>query len=125
MHLATEENMGITGKSESLFAKHGCELANSTLLDCRGLVNGRWKSAKTQKTFPVYEPSSGEILQECADLDRDDFLEAIDCAYEGYQEFFSSTTAQARGVMLRKWNDLILANADDCMRLGHLLVRMT
>jgi succinate-semialdehyde dehydrogenase/glutarate-semialdehyde dehydrogenase len=113
--IPAEESMGITGKGDGPFANHGCELANSTLFDSRGLVNGSWKSAKSQRTFPVYEPSSGKILRECADLGRDDFLEAIDCAYEGYQEFFSSTTAQARGAMLRKWNDLILANADDCM----------
>lgn len=107
------------GENENPFSKHGCDLSNPSLFDFRGLVGGRWRSGKDNKTFRVYEPSSGGLLRECADLGRDDILEAIDCAYDGYQKFSASTTAQMRSVMLRKWYDLILVNAGDCRLFAH------
>ncbi|KAJ4985205.1 hypothetical protein SVAN01_09341 [Stagonosporopsis vannaccii] len=109
--------MGSANVTENPFEIHGFQLDRPTLFDHRGLVGGSWKPGKGNKTFSVYEPSSGLILQECADLGRDDFLEAIDCAYEGYREFHSTTTATERGAILRKWNDLILANSGDLARI--------
>jgi acyl-CoA reductase-like NAD-dependent aldehyde dehydrogenase len=62
----------------------------------------------------VYEPSSAEVLGQVADLSRDDFIKAIKIADKGFRKYSTSTTFAERGVQLRKWNDLILANVDDC-----------
>ncbi|KAF7563313.1 hypothetical protein G7046_g810 [Stylonectria norvegica] len=88
-------------------------IQNTSLLDNRGLVAGEWKNARSGKTFPVYEPSSGEVLRECADLGLEDFVAAIDSADAGFREFSTSTTAKERGAMLRKWYELILENLED------------
>ncbi|OBT97396.1 hypothetical protein VE01_04369 [Pseudogymnoascus verrucosus] len=88
-------------------------LRDPSLLVTDGLVAGQWRTGASGKTFSVTEPSSGEELSRCADLALLDFVEAIDSAYIGYQKFYSSTTAKERGGLLRRWNDLILENADD------------
>jgi succinate-semialdehyde dehydrogenase/glutarate-semialdehyde dehydrogenase len=91
----------------------GMNLKDKSLFVTKGLVNGQWKDASAKKTFPVYEPSSAEVLSQCADMSLSDFQEAIDSASIGYLKFFTSTTAKERGAILRKWYDLIVANADD------------
>lgn len=87
-------------------------LNDQSLFIQEGLVNGTWKGRG--KTFPVYEPSTGEVLGQCADLGLPEFKEAIDAAAVGFRAFNKSTTAKQRGSMLRKWYDLIIENADDC-----------
>ncbi|RGP78262.1 succinate-semialdehyde dehydrogenase nadp + [Fusarium longipes] len=88
-------------------------LKNPSLFVTEGLVAGEWRPGTSGKTFPVIEPSSGEELSRCADLGLPDFVEAIDVAHKGYKEFSTSTTAKERGILLRKWNDLIISNVDD------------
>lgn len=96
------------------FAAHGCNLRNPSLLDSRGLVAGHWVSAPGEKDFPVYEPSSNQMLHNCSNFGKDAFVAAINAADDGYKRFNADTTAQERGVMLRKWNDPILENQQDC-----------
>ncbi|CAG8919028.1 unnamed protein product [Penicillium salamii] len=86
-------------------------IADNHLFDTRGLVAGSWKSAG--KSFPVYEPSSGKMLRECSSFEHQDFVDAIDMADQGYRDFWSSTTAQDRGILLKSWCNLILDNAND------------
>lgn len=93
-------------------------LKDSSLFQTDGLVNGSWKKGKSGKTFPVFEPSTGEVLHQCADLGLSDFQEAIDIAYVGYKNFSKSTTAKERGAMLRKWFNLITENSDDSKYYG-------
>lgn len=88
-------------------------LKDPTLLETRGLVAGEWTFAADKKTFPVYEPSTGRVLLECSDFGQQDFIRAIEVADKGYEKFSSTTTAKERGSMLRRWNDLILSNAED------------
>ena len=59
------------------------------------------------------EPSSAEVLGHVADCDLEDFQQAITDADKAQHVFFETTTAAQRGSLLRKWNDLILANKKD------------
>lgn len=47
-------------------------------------------------------------------LGLDDFIQAIDSAETGFKEYYLSTTARERGVILRRWYNLIVHNAEDC-----------
>ncbi|KAK2806494.1 hypothetical protein FQN50_005777 [Emmonsiellopsis sp. PD_5] len=89
------------------------QLGNPALFEARGLIAGEWREAPQGKSFAVSEPSTGGVLHTCADLSKDDFVEAIDSAYDGYQPFYHDTTAKERAGMLRKWYDLIMANQND------------
>ncbi|KAF6829362.1 succinate-semialdehyde dehydrogenase [Colletotrichum plurivorum] len=92
-----------------VFAK----LQDKSLVIPFGLVAGNWKNGADGKTFPVYEPSSATVLQEVANLGRQDFIDAIESAKVGTAKFHETTTAKERGALLRKWYDLVIANADD------------
>ncbi|CZR53685.1 uncharacterized protein PAC_03565 [Phialocephala subalpina] len=89
-------------------------LSDPSLFASQGLIAGSWKSPQSGKSFPVIDPSTGGVLGQCADFEYQDFVDAVECAHDGYQTFSSSTTAKERGAMLRRWNDLILANLEDC-----------
>ncbi|KAH8799399.1 Aldehyde/histidinol dehydrogenase [Xylogone sp. PMI_703] len=80
-----------------------------------------WKMAQAEKlevltkpnTFAVTEPSSANILGHVTDCDVADFQRAIESAHSAQAEFYRSTTGPARGALLRKWYDLIIANKKD------------
>ncbi|OJJ03410.1 hypothetical protein ASPVEDRAFT_84857 [Aspergillus versicolor CBS 583.65] len=92
-------------------------LKKAHLLETRGFIAGQWKHATGNKVFPVYEPSTGQVLAESANFSTSDFTDAIESADRGYREFSKSTTAKDRQSVLRKWNDLILDNIDDLARI--------
>ncbi|KAK1978642.1 Aldehyde/histidinol dehydrogenase [Colletotrichum cereale] len=50
--------------------------SKSLQLACR-LVAGEWKIGQDSKTLPFHEPSSATILQKCANLGRQDFVDPI------------------------------------------------
>ncbi|KAK7214200.1 hypothetical protein V2G26_021378 [Clonostachys chloroleuca] len=95
------------------FARVGRALSDSSLLKCQGLTEGRWQSAPSGSTFPVYEPASGAVLVYCSNFSRHDIQRAILSANAGQKKFYTSTTAAQRGKPLRAWYGLILANKED------------
>ncbi|KAK9477435.1 Aldehyde/histidinol dehydrogenase [Lipomyces japonicus] len=90
-------------------------LVDKSLFISEGFVNGKWVSST--KTFPVFEPSTGGILGHVSDLGRDHFVTAIESADAGCRKYVNSTTAPERGLLLRKWYDLIIANKDDIAKI--------
>lgn len=60
------------------------------------------------------DPTSGETIGSVANCNLEDFKNAIDDAYEAQTQFAENTTAAERGSMLQKWNNVILANKQDC-----------
>uniref|UniRef100_A0A0B7KCZ5 succinate-semialdehyde dehydrogenase [NAD(P)(+)] n=1 Tax=Bionectria ochroleuca TaxID=29856 RepID=A0A0B7KCZ5_BIOOC len=89
------------------------QVKDQSLIVSSGLVNGEWRTGANGKTFNVSEPSTNTTLLECADLDKQDFVDAIASAKIGTKEFHENTTAKERGALLRKWYDLIIANSAD------------
>lgn len=89
-------------------------ITRGSLFKSRGLIAGEWRKGQDGKTFDVIEPSSGNVLGQCADLGLDDCLEAIESAEHGFRTFSKSTTAKERRAILRRWYDLIMQNFEDC-----------
>lgn len=89
-------------------------IKEQSLLETRGLIAGDWREAPNGKTFPVIEPSTGDVLRHCSDFGHAEFVEAIDCAEQGFRQFSSSTTAKERAAMLRRWYELMMENLEDC-----------
>ncbi|KJZ71553.1 Putative succinate-semialdehyde dehydrogenase [Hirsutella minnesotensis 3608] len=79
-------------------------------------INGQWKPAKSGKTFEVHDPSTGKLIGTCAECNSDDTKSAIQAASAAFSSF-RTTTGRERSKLLRKWYDLVVANADDIAKL--------
>lgn len=87
-------------------------LNDPTLLRTDSYVNGAWTKAKGDKRFAVTNPANGAVIAEVADLGAAEVTAAIDAAVPAQKEW-AARTAKDRAMVLRKWYDLIMANADD------------
>lgn len=97
-------------------------LARKDLLIDAAYIGGNWISAEKAKAdglnlFEVKNPSNGEIITTLPDMGRGEAKTAIDTAYIA-QKIWATKTGKERGVVLRKWFDLMVANVDD---LGAIL----
>lgn len=87
-------------------------LSDPSLLTDRAYLAGDWIHADSGKAFPVDNPSTGDILISVPDMGRAEAARAIDAAHAA-QKSWAKLTGAARGKLLRKWFDLLLANQDD------------
>jgi succinate-semialdehyde dehydrogenase/glutarate-semialdehyde dehydrogenase len=86
------------------------QLRDPQLLRSQALIDGAWVAGAT--TFPIKNPASGVVLAQVADLGATETRQAIDAANRALPAW-RGLTAKQRSALLRKWLDLILANADD------------
>ena len=86
-------------------------LKDPSLLETRGYVNGAWVGGDSG-TFAVTNPARGDVIAEVADLSRAQVAQAIDAAHFA-QKDWAKWTGKERAAVLRKWFDLMMANADD------------
>jgi len=85
------------------------------------LINGEWVESASGKTFPVYNPATGEELIQVAEGDKEDIYRAVDAARRAFEEGpWSKTTPNVRGKMLWKLSELIEENADTFAELESL-----
>ncbi|KRB60605.1 NAD-dependent succinate-semialdehyde dehydrogenase [Rhizobium sp. Root708] len=87
-------------------------LKDQSLLTDKAFVAGEWISSPTGKTFAVTDPFDGSVIANVPDLDRSVVQKAIDAA-ETAQKLWARKTAKERAQVLKRWYDLIVANADD------------
>ena len=87
-------------------------LNDSTLLRTDSYVNGAWTAAPGDRRFAVTNPATGETVAEVADLGAAETTAAIDAAVPA-QKAWAARTAKDRAMVMRKWYELIMANAED------------
>ena len=92
-------------------------LKDPSLLCNKAFVAGEWIDAKDGATFDVKNPARGDVLTTLPDLSIIEVKRAIDAA-EASQRAWAARTGKDRAAILRKWHDLMVANADD---LGMIL----
>src|SRR5271167_4836163 len=64
-------------------------------------INGEWVSSRSNKTFPVYEPSTEEVFAQVPDANAEDVNLAVAAARAAFDEGpWSTTTPQERGRVL-------------------------
>ncbi|MGC1661345.1 MAG: aldehyde dehydrogenase family protein, partial [Candidatus Acidiferrales bacterium] len=51
----------------------------------RMLINGKWVDAASGKTFPTYNPSTGEVLANVAEGDKEDIDRAVAAARAAFK----------------------------------------
>ena len=61
-------------------------------------VNGQWVDSKSNKTFPVYDPATEEVIAQVPEANADDVNRAVAAAKAAFETGpWASTTAQERG----------------------------
>jgi len=77
------------------------------------LIDGKWMNAASGKTFPTYNPATGEVLADVAEGDRDDVERAVKAARKAFTGPWSRLTASERGRLIWKLADLLEAHLDE------------
>jgi len=93
-------------------------LNNKSLLRSAGFVAGEWvASAANGKTFDITNPSTNVVITQLPDMSVNEAKTAIKAAYIAQKEW-AARTGKERSAVMRKWHDLMVAQADD---LGAIL----
>jgi len=72
------------------------------------LINGKWVNAASGKTFPTYNPATGEVLAQVAEGDRTDIDAAVKAARKAFDSGpWSRMTSSERGKLIWKLADLL------------------
>src|SRR5438067_13774120 len=85
------------------------------------LINGHWVDAVSGKTFPTYDPSTGEVLATVAEGDKADIDLAVKAARKAFDTGpWRKMSASERGRLIWKLADLIEAHAEEFAYLESL-----
>ncbi len=85
------------------------------------LINGKWVDAASGKTFPTYNPATGEVLANVAEGDKEDINRAVAAARAAFDTGpWSKITPSNRGKLIWKLADLIEQHAEEFAQLESL-----
>ena len=87
-------------------------LQDPTLFRQANCIDGKWVQADSGRTIVVKNPATGEAIGEVPALGAAETRRAIEAAHRA-QTGWRAMLAKDRAAILRKLNDLMLANADD------------
>src|SRR5438309_1571521 len=74
-------------------------------------INGEWVTSQSAKTFPVYDPSTEEVIAQVPDANAEDVNRAVTAAKTAFEEGpWGSTTAQERGRVLFRMAEKVRQN---------------
>ncbi|SAK54893.1 succinate-semialdehyde dehydrogenase [Caballeronia temeraria] len=88
------------------------QLKDPTLLRHDAYIDGEWQQADSGETFEVVNPATGESLGRVPKMGATETRRAIDAANAAWPAW-RKKTAKERAIILRRWFDLMMANADD------------
>ncbi len=85
------------------------------------LIGGKWVDAASGKTFPTYNPATGEVLARVAEGDREDIDRAVKAARAAFEKGpWRKLTASERGRIIWKIADLIEEHLEEFAQLDSL-----
>ena len=87
-------------------------LKDPDLLATKGYLAGDWVDGASGDTFDVTNPARGDVIAQVADFNRAQAAEAIAVAQAAQKEW-AARTGKERSVILRKWYDLMMENAEE------------
>jgi len=84
----------------------------------RLLINDEWVEAASGKTFPVYNPATGQVLAQVAEADTEDVNRAVAAARQAFDEGpWRRMTASRRGQLMWKLAELIEQHLEEFAEL--------
>jgi phenylacetaldehyde dehydrogenase len=85
------------------------------------LIKGKWVESVSGKTFPTYNPATGEVLSEIAEGDREDIDRAVKAARAALEHGpWPKMTPSERGRAIWKLGDLIEKHLEEFAQLESL-----
>jgi len=85
------------------------------------LIGGRWLEAASGKTFPTYNPATGEVLAQVAEGNSADVDSAVTAARKAFESGpWRTLTASERGRMIWKLADLLDSHLEEFAQLESL-----
>jgi aldehyde dehydrogenase (NAD+) len=85
------------------------------------LIDNQWVQSESGRTFPTYNPATGEEIAQVAEADAADVDKAVKAARHGFEQGpWRKTFASERGRLLHRLADLVERNADELARLETL-----
>src|SRR3984957_921881 len=84
------------------------------------LINNRWVSSESGRTFATINPSTGEEICQVAEADAADVDQAVKAARAAFEGPWRKLRASERGRLLYRLADLIEANAEELARIESL-----
>jgi phenylacetaldehyde dehydrogenase len=85
------------------------------------LINGQWVNAQSGKTFPTYDPATGEVLARVAEGDKADIDLAVRAARKAFEQGpWRKMTSSDRGKLIWRLADLLESNLEEFAQLESL-----
>jgi phenylacetaldehyde dehydrogenase len=85
------------------------------------LINGKWVDSASGKTFPTYNPATGEVLSQVAEGDREDIDRAVKAARAAFETGpWAKISPSERGRMMWRLADLIEKHTEEFAQLESL-----
>ncbi|MDI3327263.1 MAG: aldehyde dehydrogenase family protein [Alicyclobacillaceae bacterium] len=85
------------------------------------LIDGKWVDAVSGKTFPTYNPATGEILAQVAEGDKEDIDRAVQAARRAFESGpWPKMTPSERGKLLYRLADLLEEHLEELAQLETL-----
>ncbi len=91
-------------------------LKDRELFRTAAYVDGRWSPADGERVFDVDDPATGRMIASVANLGAAETDRAIAAAERAFPAW-STKAGKERAAVMRRWFDLMLANADDLAAL--------
>ena len=88
------------------------QLKDPSLLRQQAYVNGNWCDADSGETCAVTNPATGDVIGTVPKMGAAETRRAIAAADAAWPAW-RAKTGKERSAVIRKWNDLMIANADD------------
>lgn len=88
------------------------QLNDPSLFRQQAFLSGQWCDADNGETIAVTNPATGETVGTIANMGGAEARRAIEAANAAWPAW-RKKTAKERGAVMRKWSELIVANADD------------
>ncbi len=84
-------------------------------------IDGKWVEAASGKTFPSYNPATGEVMAKIAEGDREDINRAVKAARKAFDSGpWPTMSASERGRLIWKLGDLIEKHLEEFAQIESL-----